>query len=169
MQTAPAVAVAVGLEAAAPNPSRRARRPKAKAKSKIISSAIRKEPTGTGGHWTWPTGHITPSTPSAEGKSLFGRTPNIQMGQHWKPDAEFYDYQTVNGLPLPRVIRSSNWSQVKDIEGCDPLTVPLSKLLYQGSENFWLERIATATAKWTSPLALRQNCPERQKQGWIMC
>ena len=32
---------------------------------------------------------------------------------------------------------------MKDIEGCDPLTVPLSKLLYQGSENFWLRKLAT--------------------------
>jgi len=32
---------------------------------------------------------------------------------------------------------------LKDIEGCDPLTVPLSKLLYQGSENFWLRKLAT--------------------------
>ena len=31
---------------------------------------------------------------------------------------------------------------MKDIEGCDPLTVPLSKLLYQGSENFWLRKLA---------------------------
>ena len=49
----------------------------------------------------------------------------------------------VNGLPLPRAIRSSSWSQFKDIEGCDPLTVPFSKLLYQGSENFWLRKLTT--------------------------
>lgn len=34
-------------------------------------------------------------------------------------------------------------NQLKDIEGCDPLTIPLSKLLYQGSENFWLRKLAT--------------------------
>ena len=69
--------------------------------------------------------------------------PSIQFGQQWKSDEEFYDNQKVNGLPLPRAIRSSSWSQLKDIEGCDPLTVPLSKLLYQGSENFWLRKLAT--------------------------
>ena len=65
------------------------------------------------------------------------------MGQHWKAEEEFDDNQKVNGLPLPRVIRSSSWSQLNDIEGCNPLTVPLSKLLYQGSENFWLRKLAT--------------------------
>ncbi len=32
---------------------------------------------------------------------------------------------------------------MKDIEGCDPLTVPLSKLLYQGSENYCVRKLAT--------------------------
>ena len=82
-------------------------------------------------------------TPSTGGKTISGRIPTIQFGQHWKSDEEFYDNQKVNGLPLPRAIRSSSWSQLKDIEGCDPLTVPLSKLLYQGSENFWLRKLAT--------------------------
>ena len=82
-------------------------------------------------------------TPSSGGRTISGRIPSIQFGQHWKSDEEFYDNQEVNGLPLPRAIRSSSWSQLKDIEGCDPLTVPLSKLLYQGSENFWLRKLAT--------------------------
>jgi len=77
------------------------------------------------------------------GQDCFRENPNIQFGQNWKADEEFYDNQKVNGLPLPRVIRSSSWSQFKDIEGCDPLTVPFSKLLYQGSENFWLRKLAT--------------------------
>ena len=54
-----------------------------------------------------PTFSRTPSTVS-------GRTPNIQFGQNWKADEEFYDNQKVNGLPLPRVIRSSSRSQFKD-------------------------------------------------------
>ena len=65
------------------------------------------------------------------------------MGQYWKPDEEHYDIQKLNGLTLPRTIRASRWTQLKDIEGCDPLTVPLSKLLYQGSENYWLRKLAT--------------------------
>ena len=72
-----------------------------------------------------------------------GRIENIPLGQHWKPDEEHHDIQKLNGLTLPRTIRASSWTQLKDIEGCDPLTVPLSKLLYQGSENFWLRKLAT--------------------------
>ena len=88
-------------------------------------------------------GSTIPKTPASGAKTISGRSPALQYGQNWKPDEEFYDTQKVNGLPLPRVIRSSSWSQLKDIEGCDPLTVPLSKLLYQGSENFWLRKLAT--------------------------
>ena len=65
------------------------------------------------------------------------------MGQHWKQDEENYDNQKVNGLVLPRTVKASSWTQLKDIEGCHPLTVPLSELLYQGSENFWLRKLAT--------------------------
>ena len=31
----------------------------------------------------------------------------------------------------------------KTLKVWDPLTVPFSKLLYQGSENFWLRKLAT--------------------------
>ena len=85
----------------------------------------------------------TSRTSSAGGPTKTPRTPNIPMGQTWKPDKENHDNQKVNGLVLPRTIRSSSWTQLKDIEGCDPLTVPLSKLLYQGSENSWLRKLAT--------------------------
>ena len=78
-----------------------------------------------------------------EGANYFRENPKHPDWANWKADEEFYDNQKVNGLPLPRVIRSSRWSQLKDIEGCDPLTVPFSKLLYQGSENFWLRKLAT--------------------------
>ena len=85
----------------------------------------------------------TPRTPATPGKTQLGRISNIPLGQHWKPDEEHYDIQKLNGLTLPRTIRASSWTQLKDIEGCDPLTVPLSKLLYHGSENFWLRKLAT--------------------------
>ncbi len=93
---------------------------------------------------TSPTpGRTTPRTPSTGGRTSAARTPNIPMGQHWKQDEEHYDNQKINGLTLPRTIRASSWTQLKDIEGCDPLSVPLSKLLYQGTENFWLRKLAT--------------------------
>lgn len=72
------------------------------------------------------------------------------MGQHWKAEEEFDDNQKVNGLPLPRVIQSSAWSQNKNIGGCDPLALPLSKLLHHGSENFCLRKLASGIAQLRS-------------------
>ena len=91
---------------------------------------------------TTPSSRSNSGTPYTSGRTPMGRIPNLPLGQHWKPDEEHYDTQKLNGLILPRTIRASSWSQLKDIEGCDPLTVPLSKLLYQGSENFWLRKLA---------------------------
>ena len=88
-------------------------------------------------------GRTTPRTPSTKGKPQTARTPNISLGQHWKQDEEHYDNQKVNGLTLPTTIKASSWTQLKDIEGCDPLTVPLSKLRYQSSEKFCLRKLAT--------------------------
>ena len=85
-----------------------------------------------------PSSRSNSGTPHTPGKTPLGRIPNIPLGQHWKPDEEHYDTQKLNGLTLPRTIRASSWTQLKDIEGCDPLTVPL----YQGSENFWLRKLA---------------------------
>ena len=89
-----------------------------------------------------PPSRSNSGTPHTPGKTPLGRIPNLPLGQYWKPDEEHYDTQKLNGLTLPRTIRASSWTQLKDIEGCDPLTVPLSKLLYQGSENFWLRKLA---------------------------
>ena len=60
----------------------------------------------------------------------------------WKPDAEFHDTGKANGIDFPSTVRSSKFSQHKDIEGMDPLQVPLWKFLYQGLNNTWLRRIA---------------------------
>ena len=98
-------------------------------------------------------GHPCPKTPSKGGKTISAKIPSIQLSPHWRAYEEFYDNQKVHGLPLPRVIRSSSWSQLKDIEGCDPLTVPLSKLLNQGSENFWLRKLATGKEVYVATMA----------------
>ena len=91
---------------------------------------------------TTPPSRSNTGTSQTSGRTPMSRIPNLPLGQHWKPDDEHYDTQKLNGLTLPRTIRASSWTQLKDIEGCDPLTVPLSKLLYQGSENFWLRKLA---------------------------
>ena len=65
-------------------------------------------------------GVIPPRPPPAPTWGQPGHT--ILLGQRWKSNLEFYDYQKVNGLPLPRLIRPSVWSQNMNIAGFDPLT-----------------------------------------------
>ena len=60
----------------------------------------------------------------------------------WKPDVDFHDTGKANGIDFPSTVRSSKFSQFKDIEGMDPLQIPLWKFLYQGLNNTWLRRIA---------------------------
>ena len=57
----------------------------------------------------------------------------------------------VNGLDFPMAIRSSKFTQYKEIEGMDPLQVPLWKFLYQGSHNNWLRRIAHGRKTYVIP------------------
>ena len=46
------------------------------------------------------------------------------------------------GLTFPRCIRPSAFTQKLDIEGCDPLKLPVAALLYQQANNFWLRKLA---------------------------
>ena len=48
------------------------------------------------------------------------------------------DNQKINGLTFPRSIRQSAFTQTLDVEGCDPLQLPVAALLYQQANNFWL-------------------------------
>ena len=43
---------------------------------------------------------------------------------------------------FPRCIRQSAFTQKLDIEGCDPLKLPVAALLYQQANNFWLRKLA---------------------------
>ena len=65
----------------------------------------------------------------------------------WKPDVDFHDSNKVNGLDLTARIRQSKFASFKDMEGMDPLQVPLWKFLYQGLHNTWLRRIAYGKGK----------------------
>ena len=69
----------------------------------------------------------------------------------WKPDVDYHDTNKVNGLDFPASIRQSKFSSFKDIEGMDPLQVPLWKFLYQGIHNFWLRRIAYGRETFVPP------------------
>ena len=46
---------------------------------------------------------------------------------------------------FPRTIRSSAFTQKLDIEGCDPLALPLAALPYQQANNHWLRKLAAST------------------------
>ena len=80
-----------------------------------------------------------------------GRPIEIPPVEQWKPDVDFHDTSKVNGLDFPSKIRQSRFSSYKDIEGMDPLQVPLWKFLYRGIHNTWLRRIAYGRETFVIP------------------
>ena len=104
---------------------------------------------------TW-TPRSPPSSSSPPGQTsvqhgYVGRPIDIPPVEQWKPDVEFHDTNKVNGLDFPSKIRQSRFSSYKDIEGMDPLQVPLWKFLYQGIHNTWLRRIAYGRETFVIP------------------
>jgi hypothetical protein len=79
------------------------------------------------------------------------RPIDIPPVEGWKPDVEFHDSNKVNGLDFPSKIRQSRFSSFKNIEGMDPLQVPLWKFLYQGLHNTWLRRVAYGRETFVLP------------------
>ena len=86
----------------------------------------------------------TPYTNSPGGHTTVddGRTYGFYLNPHWQEDKDHYDNQKINGLTFPRCIRQSAFTQKLDIEGCDPLKLPVAALLYQHANNFWLRKLA---------------------------
>eukprot|EP00435_Cladocopium_sp_Y103_P062976 s534_g24.t1 len=78
------------------------------------------------------------SSPTQEEARVYGFDAN----QFWQADSTHHDCNKVNGLTFPRTIRSSAFTQRLDIEGCDPLALPVAALLYQQADNFWLRKLA---------------------------
>ena len=70
------------------------------------------------------------------------RTYGFDLNSHWQEDRDHYDKQKINGLTLPRSIRQSAFTQKLDIEGCDPLSLPVAALMYQQANNHWLRKLA---------------------------
>ena len=106
---------------------------------------------------TQPVSPSTPSVPSSQprqfdtphmtspgGHTTLGenRTYGFDLNPHWQDDKDHYDNQKINGLTFPRSIRQSAFTQKLDIEGCDPLQLPVAALLYQQANNFWLCKLA---------------------------
>ena len=86
----------------------------------------------------------TPHMTSPGGHTTFdeNRTYGFDLNPHWQEDKDHYDNQKINGLTFPRSIRQSAFTQKLDIEGCDPLKLPVAALLYQQTNNFWLRKLA---------------------------
>eukprot|EP00435_Cladocopium_sp_Y103_P067928 s521_g30.t1 len=78
------------------------------------------------------------ASPTQEESRVYGFDAN----QFWQSGATHHDCNKVNGLTFPRTIRSSAFTSKLDIEGCDPLALPLAALLYQQADNFWLRKLA---------------------------
>ena len=54
-------------------------------------------------------------------------------------------------MTLPKTIRSSAFSQKLDIEGCDPLSLPLAALPYQQANNHWIRKLASGREMYVIP------------------
>ena len=82
------------------------------------------------------------NSPGGDTTADEGRTYGFDANPHWQEDKDHYDNQKINGLTFPRCIRQSAFTQKLDIEGCDPLKLPVAALLYQQANNFWLRKLA---------------------------
>ena len=89
--------------------------------------------------------HCTPQS------STDARIYGFDLNEHWQSDKDYYDNQKIHGLTLPRTIRSSAFTQKLDIEGCDPLSLPLAALLYQQANNHWLRKLASGRDMYLIP------------------
>ena len=85
-----------------------------------------------------PPSRQAPPTETNEATRVYG----FDLNEQWQQNKDHYDNQKFNGLTLPRSIRQSAFSQKLDIEGCDPLTLPVAALLYQQANNHWLRKLA---------------------------
>ena len=97
----------------------------------------------------------TPSQTSPGGQTTTDdtRTYGFDLNPQWQQDKDQYDNQKTNGLTFPRTIRQSAFSQKLDIEGCDPLQLPVAALLYQQANNFWLRKLAHGRELYLIPTA----------------
>ena len=107
---------------------------------------------------------ISPSQPRSTGSSPMQSSPaphtheaprvyGFDLNTSWQPDKDHYDNQKINGLTLPRSIRPSAFTQKLDIEGCDPLSLPVAALMYQQANNHWIRRLAHGRELYLIPTA----------------
>eukprot|EP00435_Cladocopium_sp_Y103_P073554 s935_g44.t1 len=101
-------------------------------------------PSGTPSSCPSQRGSTPPSRPPASASPTNDevRVYGFDANQFWQSDTTHHDCNKVNGLTLPRTIRSSAFTSRLDIEGCDPLALPVAALLYQQADNFWRRKLA---------------------------
>jgi hypothetical protein len=87
------------------------------------------------------TSHSHSGPPPKTDKNEAIRVYGFDLNPHWQEDRDHYDNQKINGLTLPRSIRQSAFTQKLDIEGCDPLSLPVAALKYvsAGQQSLALE------------------------------
>ena len=83
---------------------------------------------------------------------------DLRPDPSWQPNDEFYDQTKVGGLELARTIRASQFTSSYNIEGCDPLLIPLCSLLYAGVNNHALRRIAAGRETYIVPTSDLPTC-----------
>ena len=109
---------------------------------------------------TPPTSSPTlPTSPQTFTPRLTQARPfDLRPDPAWQPNEEFYDQTKVGGLELARTIRPSQFSSSYNIEGCDPLLIPLRSLLYAGVKNHALRRIAAGRETYVVPTSDLPTC-----------
>ena len=76
-------------------------------------------------------------SPSHSPMSTFGPP----LPTNFRGDAMFLDTSLVGGLPLPRFVKTSDFTRRKGIAGCPASAVPIHALLHHGWSSWWLRRL----------------------------
>ena len=86
------------------------------------------------------------------------RAYDLKINSNWTPDADHYDSTKQNGLELFRTIRASQFSSQLGIEGCDPLALPLSAMLYATTDHQSLRRLSHGRELYIIPTTDIASC-----------
>ena len=104
--------------------------------------------------------YTPPSTPlpSPPPTSSPARAYDLKINNTWTQDTDHYDSTKQNGLELFRTIRASQFSSQMGIEGCDPLALPLSAMLYATTDHQSLRRLSHGRELYIIPTSDIASC-----------
>ena len=86
------------------------------------------------------------------------RAYDLKINSTWTQDSDHYDSTKQNGLELFRTIRASQFSRQMGIEGCDPLALPLSAMLYATTDHQSLRRLSHGRELYIIPTSDIASC-----------